>query len=91
MQGWMKLSDMTWPDDHAIIQGAPCIVAHITQDGARLYEQLCVARFDMEQGFFVAEDDTGPYAINPGVSGGEVYFYIIPEIPGLEIVGKLPS
>jgi hypothetical protein len=87
----MKLSDMTWPEDHAIIQGAPCIVAHITQDGARLYEQLCVARFDMEQGFFVAEDDTGPHAIKSAVSGGEVYFYIIPEIPGLEIVGKLPS
>jgi hypothetical protein len=86
MQGWMKLSDMVWPEDHAVISGAPCVVAHVTQDGKQLYQELCIAKFNMEQGFFIAEDDTGPHAINPGVSGGEVYFLALPP---LEVGGKL--
>lgn len=88
---WMKLSDMVWPEDHTVIHGAPCVVAHIAKDGTYLYQDLCVAKFDMEQGFFIAEDDTGPHAINSAVSGGEIYFYIVPEIPELEIIGKLSS
>jgi len=84
---WMKLSDMEWPEDHAILNGAICAVAHMNSDG-QPYEAPCISRFDMEQGFFIAEDDTGPYAINPGVSGGAVYFFILPK---LEVIGKLLS
>lgn len=88
---WMKLSDMEWPEDHAILNGAICAVAHMNSEG-QPYEAPCIARFDMEQGFFIAEDDTGPYAINPGASGGEVYFFILPEIEELKIpLGELLS
>lgn len=82
---WMKLSDMAWPEDHAALEGQECVVAHVNSEG-EIYEGPCVARFNMEQGFFIAEDDTGPHAINPGVSGGEVYFLALPP---LEVGGKL--
>lgn len=76
---WMKLSDLAWPFDHAVLKNTTCVVVHINQHGER-YEGPCIARFDMEQGFFIAEDDTGPYAINPGVSGGDVHFLILPRL-----------
>lgn len=82
---WMKLSDMAWPEDHAALEGQECVVAHVNSKG-EIYEGPRVARFNMEQGLFIAEDDTGPHAINPGVSGGEVYFLALPP---LEVGGKL--
>lgn len=82
---WMKLSDLVWPFDHAVLKNATCVVVHINKHGEK-YEEPCVARFDMEQGFFIAEDDTGSHAINSGISEGEVYFLIL---PSLEVGGKL--
>ena len=81
----MKLSDMAWPEDHMALEGRVCVVVHINKHG-EIYQEPCVARFDMEHGFFIAEDDTGPHLINPGVSGGEVYFLTLPP---LEVGGKL--
>jgi hypothetical protein len=91
MSNWMKLSDMVWPEDHAVLDGASCVVVHMNSNGES-YEPPCIARFDMNQGFFIAEDDIGLHAINPGASGGDVFFYILPDIEELKIsIGELLS
>lgn len=89
--GWMKLSELIWPEDYMVIQGAVCAVVHLNPN-AQIFEAPCIAQFDMDRGFFIATDDTGSYAINPASSGGEVYFYILPNIEQLKIsIGELLS
>ena len=83
---WMKLSELSWPEDFTAIQGRTAVVVHLTKDGKRLYEETCIARFDMASGFFVAEDDTGPYVISPGSSGGDIRFLLLPELEGVELL-----
>lgn len=82
---WIKLSDIVWPEDHTILNGAQCAIIHVNETG-ELYEEPRIARFNMELGFFIAEDETGSYAINSNYSRGEIYFL---RLPKLEVGGKL--
>ncbi len=83
---WMKLSELSYPEDFALIQGRPAVVVHLTKDGKELYEGTCIAKFDMDAGFFVAEDDTGLHAIIPSSSGGDIRFLLLPELEGVELL-----
>jgi len=83
---WMKLSDLSWPEDFALIQGRPAVVVHLTKDGKELYDTTCIAKFDMAAGFFIAEDDIGLHAINPMPHEGDVRFLLLPELEGVELL-----
>lgn len=83
---WMKLSDLSEPWDFTMIHGRPAVVVHLTKDGKELYEATCIAKYDMDAGFFIAEDDVGPHAIIPAISGGDIKFLLLPELEGVKLL-----
>ena len=83
---WMKLSDLTYPEDFALIQGRPAVVVHLTKDGKELYDTTCIAKFDIDAGFFITEDEIGPHAINPMPHEGDVRFLLLPGLEGVKLL-----
>ena len=86
MNNWMKLSDLSYPEDFAAIHNRPAVMAHLTKDGKELYQAPCIARFNMSTGFFMTEDDMGLHAINPSQSGGDIHFLLLPVLEGVELL-----
>jgi hypothetical protein len=77
---WMKLSDISESQEFAMIHNLPAVVAHVAKNGKELYEELCVARFDMETCFFVTHDNLGERCITTADSDGQIYFFLLPSL-----------
>ncbi|NDD54272.1 hypothetical protein EBZ39_10425 [bacterium] len=82
---WNILADLTQQEIDSL-DGQSAVVANVLADNTGLYEEVKIARFNKNIGFFV--DQNGQNITNTE-SGGSLYFFIVPDL-GFNIPVNIP-